>query len=441
MAMQNPGDVIDPILSSAVAAPPLTVPSWSEWTISDYSDLTIELIAQSEEHRQMFVQRMIENEGCLREKMVLFWSGLLVARQEVYMSTAYAFKYHQLLHQHGLGNAKQLIRHVGLEPGMLVFLNGLENVADSPNENYARELFELFTLGVNNNYTQQDITESARAFTGYNVRPEEYGPISFDPATHDTGVKTIFGQTGNWDYDDVIDILFQERENEVAKYLSGRIYKFFIGQNPSEAINNQLSQILIQNNFEILPLLDVLFKSELFFDMDVIETKIKYPSDLTVPYWKEMGVEASPEITFNVFSRCAALGEFFFSPFDVSGYPDGYEWISTSLLPSRWMVVDEFIDMTLTNNIPELIGFVQGLVTNQMLWTDPHHITRTVVDHFITRGLEEPYYVTATIVFKADVPQNYYDLNEWNLGSFPNVQEQIALLLRHIIRLPEFQLG
>ena len=123
----------------------------------------------------------------------------------MYNHPAYTFRYYNNLQKNALGNFKEFVRNIGLDDAMLMYLNGYENKNNAPNENYARELYELFTLGEGNGYTQDDITETARALTGYNSRTNG-GPISFNPNRFDDGEKTIFGKTGNWNYDDVIEI-------------------------------------------------------------------------------------------------------------------------------------------------------------------------------------------------------------------------------------------
>ena len=148
---------------------------------------------------------------------------------------------------------------------MLMYLNGYENRNNAPNENYARELYELFTLGEGNGYTQDDITETARALTGYNNR-QDGGPIYFNPNRFDNGEKTIFGRKGNWNYDDVINILFEEKSDLISKFIVRKLYKHFVSPDVNEAIVDELALYFINNNFELEPLYRKLFKSEHFIN-------------------------------------------------------------------------------------------------------------------------------------------------------------------------------
>ena len=151
-------------------------------------------------------------------KINSFWSNHFVT-DFMYNHPTYTFRYYNNIQQNVLRNFKEFVRIIGLDDAMLMYLNGYENKNSAPNENYSRELFELFTLGEGNGYTQEDdITETARALTGYNSRTNR-GPISFNEKWYDDGEKTIFGRTGNWNYDDVIDILFEEKKEIIGNFV------------------------------------------------------------------------------------------------------------------------------------------------------------------------------------------------------------------------------
>ena len=141
------------------------------------------------------------------------------SKKSYFATFPYLFQYYRTAEQHVLGNFKDLVHDMGLTPAMLFYLNGFQNTNTEPNENYARELFELFTLGEGNGYTQEDIIETSKALTGWNLSPQAGGQIIFNTNTFFNGDKTIFGQTGNWNYHDVIDILFQERGELIAQHI------------------------------------------------------------------------------------------------------------------------------------------------------------------------------------------------------------------------------
>ena len=139
------------------------------------------------------------------------------------------YEYHHLLQKHALGNFKEFVKEMGLTPAMLVFLDGFQNTRFQPNENFARELYELFTLGVDNGYTQSDIVETAKAVSGWNGLDINNlcGTVDFIPSFWDPAKKTIFGKTGNWTYNDVIDLLFTERPVQISEYICRKLYKHF----------------------------------------------------------------------------------------------------------------------------------------------------------------------------------------------------------------------
>ena len=188
----------------------------------------------------------------------------------------------------------------GLTNAMLFYLDGAFNNGRNPNENYARELFELFTLGEGNGYTEEDVVETSKALSGYTERGEvRWTPVLFDETAFDSGPKTILGQTGNWGYDDVIDILFQERPQEIAGFICQRLYEFFVHPDSSDAAGNAqtiisgMAATFISNDFELAPVLSQLFKSQHFFDENAIGVIIKSPFDIYLNFINETGFNAS----------------------------------------------------------------------------------------------------------------------------------------------------
>jgi len=169
---------------------------------------------------------------------------------------------------------------MGKTPAMLLYLNGAESTAENPNENYARELFELFTLGEDNGYTQQDIEEAARAFTGWGV--ELSANSVFDFQNWDFGEKTVFGQTGVWNFTDVHNILFEQRGNQIAQHVCNEIYRYFVSEKGNDDVVQEMAQVFLDNNFEIAPMFRQLFSSEHFFDEEIIGTRIKSPWELEI---------------------------------------------------------------------------------------------------------------------------------------------------------------
>ncbi|MFM9949920.1 MAG: DUF1800 family protein [Saprospiraceae bacterium] len=432
---QNPVALVDSLIDAAIALPPTPPPVWADWDINDYTDFGQQTQEQLIAYVTDWVKDMIANG--LREKMALFWSNHLVARYETYVCPSYLYQYHTLLQTHALGNYKTFVYEMGKTPAMLIFLNGVQNTLFSPNENYARELYELFTLGQDNGYTQEDIVNTARALTGWNGFTVACAPIPYVPFLHDNGNKTIFGQTGNWGYDEVHNILFTQRDDEIAHHICAKLYRTFVHPEVKEEIVAELATTFKNNNWELAPVLRQLFRSEHFFDEFVIGAEVKSPTELMLNLIRESGNTFNDEIievsTYLIYN----LGQELFNPTDVAGWPGNREWIDSSSLTGRWLACDAYL-YGMYENFPQvLVNLAKTLSGNS---TDPEVVARAIADFYTPNGLySDEAYVRAVAAFKWEVPQNYYDNGLWNLD-WPTAPAQTALLLRNLSRLPEFQL-
>lgn len=431
----DPLTVVDNIMMDALNLPLSPTPEWADWTTNDYDDFFPQRQEQFVEWVVQWMSEMID--FGFREKLALFWHNHFVTRFESYECPSYMYKYHKVLQENALGNFKDFVKSIGQTPAMLFFLNGLQNTNVSPNENYARELYELFTLGQDNGYTQEDITETARALTGWNGLIEFCGPVGFRFDLFDTGEKTIFGQTGNWGYDDVHDILFEQRTQEIAQFVCTKIYKHFVHPEPAPEIIDAMAATFVENEFELAPVLDQLFKSEHFFDEYIIGTQVKSPVDFYINFLKEANLPFDTQILEAITYYTFLMGQELFSPVDVAGWPGNRSWINNNTLTGRWQTIDFLIFFMYENAPAVLVDFAKFLSNDS---NDPVVVTQSIVDHFIGNGLNSVVaYDRATDVFKWEVPQNYYDQELWDLD-WDTVPAQVALLLQHIARIPEFQL-
>lgn len=277
----------------------------------------------------------------MREKMTLFWSNLLIASLNGY-NESYYFDYLSLLRTYALGNYKTLVTELGLNTAMIEYLDMDGSHKDGPNENYARELLELFTMSPLNkngqaNYSETDIQEIARAFTGWQ---RTGGSVSFNPGRFDDGEKTVFGQTGNWGYQEILDIIFSERTAEIADYICGKIYEFFVYETPDQVVVDDMALTFIQANFDVVPVLQQLFTSKQFYESTVMGAKIKSPTEAVLGFMNEIGrgltEEGETEQLNTTRNRIQYLGQPLGMPPDVFGWPEHDAWISVQSLPSRW---------------------------------------------------------------------------------------------------------
>ncbi|MEZ4883745.1 MAG: DUF1800 domain-containing protein [Chitinophagales bacterium] len=431
----NPLHLVDQILIDALQQPLPTAPSWKDWTVTDYQTNMDALQEHILEWNTRWLTDMAANG--FRERLALFWHNHFVTQLEVYVCPPQMYSYHKLLQQYALGNFKTFTYEMGKTPAMLVYLNGIQNDKNQPNENYARELYELFTLGQDKGYTQTDIAETARALTGW-VVPVGCSESVFFAPRHDNGIKTIFGQTGNWGYDELHDILFEQRSDEIAVHICTKIYKHFVGVEVNETVANGLAKTFKDNNFELAPVFYQLFQSEHFFDEANAGTQIKSPLVHLISFLNDANFTYGADIVQFLGYGAGGLGQQLFNPVDVAGWPGDKAWITTATLTARWQYIQAYIGYVYETYPTELVNFAKQLSGNS---NDPALISRKIVNHFVVNGLQtEEEYNIATTVFKFEVPQNYFDDGSWNLD-WPYVEVMVALLLIHISQLPEFQLA
>jgi hypothetical protein len=232
---------------------------------------------------------------------------------------------------------------VSQNPAMLYFLDAQYNVKGAPNENFAREVMELFTMGVGN-YSEHDVRECARAFTGW-----YFDNLTFkvDPAKHDAGAKTFLGRTGNFDGVDVLKIIFEQPVT--AEYLASKIYRFIVRDELSPELRTKLGAVLRANNYEVKPLLMVMLSSKDFYSQASYGGHIKGPVEHLITMLKQLGVNEVPGVPdFN--QSTIAMGQHLLNPPSVAGWAGGKAWITPGLLMARGNVAREVL-------IPDMTGF------------------------------------------------------------------------------------
>lgn len=437
----TPSQAVDALMDQAVSTPPSAPPVWANWLFSDYGTEE-EFFEQQAQQTIEWVTNWVSDMKQIgfKEKLTLFWHNHFVTKLEAYLCPSHMYQYHTLLQEYALGNFKDFVSNIGKEPAMLVFLNGVQNTHFEPNENYARELYELFTLGRDNGYTQIDIQETAKALTGWNgYLPENYcGEITFIDASFDPGEKTIFGRTGNWNYDDVHTILFEERAVEISQYICGKLYKHFVHPEIDDAIVNELASVFRANDWDISVILRMLFKSEHFFDDYTIGTLVKSPVDYFLSFANTGNFIYNDEVNEAVTYFIYQLGQELFNPVDVAGWPGDRSWVDGNTMTSRWQAIDYFLYYIFENAPEDFSNFVLSIAEGI---NDPTIVTQKILDYFLPNGMQSPEGLEQAVeVFKWEVPQNYYDDGSWNLY-WDTVPAQVAFLIQFISRLPEYQLN
>ena len=456
---QSANALVDALVDEALNLPPLPAPAWSTWTRANYpedDDAARAMIReQIETLRLDYTQGLVNNN--LRDRLSFFWSNHFVTEIDIYEGPAFLYEYVNCLQRNALGNFKTFISEIGLTNAMLFYLDGAYNNGNNPNENYARELYELFSLGDGNGYTEEDIIEAARALSGYTERGEvRWTPVTFDPTTHDTGTKTIMGQTGNWGYDDTIDILFDQRPNEIAQYICKKLYEFFVHPDSDDATGNAqaiisgMAATFVANNFELAPVMRQLLKSEHFFDETAIGVIIKSPFDLYLNLINETAFAYDTGNLSFAMESASLVGQTLFDPVDVAGWERDRNWINTNFIIGRWLTSEVVIQGFYQNNPEQFRTLAMDAVgAGDSNTSNPETVVRAIVDKLLPKGLlTEQDFENAMSVFKIeDVPENYYGsdyidggLGLWMLAVSPEVPQQVFLLLMYLSRQPEFQL-
>ena len=437
MLSRPPGEVVDEIVEAAYTEVVYPEPPWGYWTVEDY-DPDPE-VADGQVYEQVVEIAMVWlrqlQSGSMRDRMSWFWHNHFVTRFDDYRCPGYLYQYFHLLQKYALGNFKDFVYEIGKTPAMLIFLNGVESTRFEPNENYARELYELFTMGLDNGYTQTDISETARALTGWNNLQVLCGPIEFYPPYWDSGTKTIFGQTGNWGYDEVIDILFDQKATEISEFVCGKLYRYFVNPKEDEEIILEMAATFRDNNFEIKPVLQQLFKSEHFFDSAHFETVIPGHIEFFLTMMNELDLAVNDEVLFEIALFGTQNNQRIFNPVDVAGWPGNRLWINTNSINARWTAGHQILSNQYFNVDPEVFRtFALNLADNNI--NDVYYIARRIIDYILPNGLQHPAdYERMTTYFKGEIPDNYFEDGTWNLY-WDEVPLQVALLVYYLTLFP-----
>ncbi|MEM8600887.1 MAG: DUF1800 domain-containing protein [Bacteroidota bacterium] len=428
-----PQDTVTRLLNAARRAPLLTPPDWAtqdrpERGTPEYSQYT----SDNRRWRREFELDLLSSyfAPTLRDKLTVFWQNHFVASIFRYDLARHAFDYIQTIRTHALGDFKQFVFDMGLTPAMLIFLDGISNAVGTPNENYARELMELFTMGIEGpdgtpNYTQDDVRELARALTGWSVNPRTL-VAEFDPARHDAGEKTIFGRTERFDYAGALDWLFEARADAIAHFVCNRLYEAFIAA-PADPTHVADLAAQFQTDWAIDPIVERLFRSEAFFDTGVIGAQVADALSFLVGRYREIGTDALPEGQLGKLSlQLERLEQPYFQPPNVGGWPRGRGWLTTDSLPRRW-----------TQSGQNFSGVLAGVQALALTFPDPFDPQTLAVDlarHLLAVPLDAEGEAVLGEILLGGLPS--YEWDPADMG----VRPRYLAFLSHLAELPEFQL-
>jgi hypothetical protein len=370
---------------------------------------------------EWWLHRMTSGPHPLQEKLTLFWHGHFVTSAKDERSAELMWRQNELLRADAAGNFREFVRAISRDPAMLDYLNNTQNHKAHPNENYARELMELFTLGIGN-YTEQDVKEAARAFTGWTHDGDEY---VFRRFQHDDGPKTFLGWTGNFNGDDVLQAILAQPV--CARFIASKLFRFFTYEEVDDQLAEALAAVLREHHYDLRPLVRTILTSRAFYSSQAIGSQIKSPIELVIGTIRKLDLRMPPDRLLN--GALGQMGQIPFAPPNVRGWPGGRMWINTSTLFVRYNTAvflagggaEKFIGRK-NGPFDQPNENAQGLVTNG----EPD--AGKVVDEWVVRLIQRP--------ISAEKRQVLLDALDGHSEREENVRKMIQL----IVSMPEYQL-
>lgn len=460
--------------NSATVTDPAVAPG-ATWVNAPTNDGTINSLRRNS-FKKWWAGVLINQEATIREKMTLFWANLFGTESNDIGNAHWVYNHHTLLRQNAVGNYRQLIKLVTIDPGMLRYLNGYINISTAPDENYARELQELFTLGKGPSvqYTEADVRTAARVLTGWRINASF--TTFFDPTRHDTapktfssyyGSKTITGKTGAagaGETDELIDMILAK--DEVAKYICRRLYNWFVYYK-IDAVTEQnviepLAKIFRDSGYEIKPVLRALFESQHFFDVLNQGCLIKSPVDGVVGCLREFGVVfptgyTNQYLMWNYIRNWyASMTQDLGDPPNVSGWPAYYQepqfheiWINADTLPKRNRFTDTMITSGYTTSgqkiVIDAVAFAKKLNSpadpNKLIDETLQIIFRVPLSAATRQSIKQQ-------ILLSNQAEDHYWTDAWNIyiqnpstANYNIVNNRLKTLLQYFMNLPEYQLS
>jgi len=295
--------------------------------------------------QRWWLNRMLTTPAPLQEKMALYFHGHFTsAAIQKGVSPVMVYNQNQLFRNNALGNLRDLTWQVSLDPAMMIYLDNARSDPQHPNENYARELMELFTLGVGN-YTEQDVRESARAWTGYVLRPRD-GTVQFVPFRHDNGSKTFLGLTGNWGGKDIVDIIFKQPAS--AAFFANSLLNFFVYNSPEPQLVDAVANLIRKNDFNLKPVMSTLLRSNVFYSSRAYRALVKSPVEFTIGTYKALGAQQVDERAQRALLQ---MGQVLFYPPNVAGWPGGANWLTSQTVIARENFLASIVNSPMMDNV------------------------------------------------------------------------------------------
>jgi len=477
----------NPVLDEPLAYDPdeTIVPFGTTWVTAVYpSNATQAQLVENARIRSLgawMLKRLNTEQLTISEKICLFWHNHFGATAG--NDSRATYNYLMTIRQHSLGNVKQLVKDITIDPNMLLFLNGGTNNVFSPNENYARELLELFTIGKGlqigagdySNYTEGDVAEGAKILTGYYINGLRSATLTspfavYNGILHDTTTKqlsyhfgnaTVPNNAGN-EYADYVDIIFQQ--DQVAYYICKKLYRYFVNYDLTTDVETNvipvMAQTLIGNSYNVLPVLDELFKSEHFYDLSLRGSIIRGPLDMLIGMMNptssipNYNLIDNSNLYLTVYALAEGMGQSYAAPPSVAGWPVYYQspafsklWINSTTIKARFDYATAF---TILTGIPagsnffkvNALAFVDGL----SIPSDAVQVIDDVCDVFFPKAISAAQKLVLKSILTNGLPDfewtiqyNDYLGNPGNTTFSDPVKIRVQLVLNRVFKMPEFQ--
>jgi len=376
------------------------------------------------------------NQGySLREKMVLFLHNHFVSEYGAFQIPQFMYIQNKLFRQYAFGNLIDLTKKVTIDPAMLIYLNGNVSTKTAPNENYARELQELFTIGIGN-YTEEDIKQMAKALTGWTVDGTNLISV-FNTSRADTGLKTIYGKTANYNYDTAVSLIFSEKPIAASEFLCKKLYKEFAYYEPNAAYVTQLAAVMRSNNFNLKPVLSTMLKSEYFHSADIRGARIKPPVEFLLAALKQLNISfstANQDLQNYVRTTADSLQQTLFNPPDVRGWEGQRKWISTNTYPARNSYTDSLVAGKKINNITyklDALTYARSYSSSEQAVQFIEDVTKQLIQFPLSQARKDS---LLSIMLDGSA---VYDWSTYSVGASTRLEK----LFKALMRLPEFQLS
>ncbi|HEV3272042.1 MAG TPA: DUF1800 domain-containing protein [Candidatus Methylacidiphilales bacterium] len=387
--------------------------------------------------RYWWIRRMALGPRPFQEKMTLFWHGHFATSFEKVEAPYFLWLQNETLRQNAVGNFNQLLIAASEDPAMLLYLDGARSNRNNPNENFAREVMELFTLG-EGHYTEQDIQQAAKAYTGWGIGGDHLH-YEYNRNNHDDGPKTIFGQTGNFTGEDVLNMICAKPE--CAQFIAKKLWRFFAQDQPPQPIVDALAAEFHSHDMDIRHLMRAIFTSKEFYAPDVIRSQIKSPVQWLIAATRQLQAPLPTQaMTLVMLSQ---LGEELFNPPNVKGWDGGIAWITTNNLLDRYNFAAALVEGDRVP-LPGLLGKMKGVLNNMaedgLLQTSPTDVSAL----FSTFALSNPYSflnaLQARFLNAQLAPQRMASFNDFLKSKSPLEETDIRKAIRLIMCTPEYQL-